>query len=212
MAAPEPAKIHIQPLFATPVVVCWLPEAAQVNAALAQAIEAKMAASTGTHHSNVGGWQSEWDLTAWGGAAAAKVVEQARAIANQLTCDREGNRVEIDWLVNAWANVNRMGQSNEFHTHPGSYWSGTYYVDDGGIGADQSLGGEFEIQDPRGVGPAMYAPRLAFNFPGGLAVGASETLSPRAGMMIMFPAWLSHAVRPYRGNRQRISVAFNLSL
>ena len=110
------------------------------------------------------------------------------------------------------AGATAVGQSNEFHTHPGSYWSGTYYVDDGGIGADQSLGGEFEIQDPRGVGPAMYAPRLAFNFPGGLAVGASETLSPRAGMMIMFPSWLSHAVRPYRGSRQRISVAFNLSL
>ncbi|MCP4201431.1 MAG: hypothetical protein GY769_05790, partial [bacterium] len=32
------------------------------------------------------------------------------------------------------------------------------------------------------------------------------------GMIIMFPSWLQHAVRPYRGNRERISIAFNLSL
>ena len=63
--------------------------------------------------------------------------------------------------MNAWANVNRSGHGNEFHTHPGCFWSGTYYVDDGGIGADPSLGGEFEIQDPRGIAPAMYRPDLA---------------------------------------------------
>jgi len=28
----------------------------------------------------------------------------------------------------------------------------------------------------------------------------------------MFPAWLLHQVRPYRGTAARISVAFNLSL
>ena len=112
--------------------------------------------------------------------------------------------------VSPGANVNGPGHGNEFHTHPGSFWSGTYYVDDGGIGEDPSLGGEFEIQDPRGIAPAMYAPLLAFNVPGGLAAGSSETISPKAGTMLMFPAWLSHAVQPYLGTRQRISIAFNL--
>jgi Putative 2OG-Fe(II) oxygenase len=28
----------------------------------------------------------------------------------------------------------------------------------------------------------------------------------------MFPAWLLHQVRPYRGGTERISIAFNLSL
>jgi len=40
--------------------------------------------------------------------------------------------------------VNRSGHGNEYHSHPGSYWSGVYYVDDGGIAADPSLGGELE--------------------------------------------------------------------
>jgi hypothetical protein len=29
---------------------------------------------------------------------------------------------------------------------------------------------------------------------------------------VMFPAWLLHQVRPYRGGAERISIAFNLSL
>jgi uncharacterized protein (TIGR02466 family) len=80
------------------------------------------------------------------------------------------------------------------------------------VADDPSLGGEFEIQDPRGVGPAMYAPTLAFNFPAGRSVGASELIRPQAGLLVLFPAWLSHQVRPYHGDRARISVAFNLSL
>ena len=126
--------------------------------------------------------------------------------------DRAGRPVAVDWKVNAWANVNRTAHGNEFHTHPGAYWSASYYVDDGGIGADPTLGGEFEIQDPRGVAPAMYAPLLALAVPGGQSVGASELIRPKAGSMLMFPSWLSHGVRPYKGDGTRISIAINLGV
>ena len=86
-----------------------------------------------------------------------------------------------------WANINRSGHGNEFHSHPGSFWSGVYYVDDGGIAADPSLGGELEFMDPRGPGPAMYAPHLAFAMPGGLSVGANETVLPRTGRLVHVP-------------------------
>jgi uncharacterized protein (TIGR02466 family) len=57
----------------------------------------------------------------------------------------------------------------------------------------------------------MYAPHLAYGKLG-LSVGANETVRPKAGRLVMFPAWLLHQVRPYRGKAQRISIAFNLSL
>jgi uncharacterized protein (TIGR02466 family) len=113
--------------------------------------------------------------------------------------------------MNAWANVNRHGQGNEFHTHPGAFWSATYYVRDGGVADDPSLGGEFEIQDPRGIAPAMLAPLIAFAIPGGQSAGASELIRPRAGLMVLFPSWLSHGVRPYAGQDVRISIALNLT-
>jgi uncharacterized protein (TIGR02466 family) len=212
MTGQPDARVNVAGVFPTPIVTADLPDAARLNAALKPVILARMQTHPSTQHSNLGGWQSTWDFADWGGEAARHLLAAATQLAGQLTCDRAGRPIQVNWRHNAWANVNRGGHGNEFHTHPGSFWSGTYYVDDGGIGADASLGGEFEFQDPRGVGPAMYAPQLAFRMPGGQSVGASETVRPHAGMMVLFPAWLSHAVRPYRGQGTRISVAFNLSV
>ena len=200
------------PLFATPIVVSDVPDAAALNAELRKAIEQRQKAHPGTQHSNLGGWQSTWDMDRWGGAPAIKLLALARNLANRVTADRQGKPVAIVWQANMWANVNRAGHGNEFHSHPGSFWSAVYYVDDGGIAADPSLGGELEFMDPRGPGPAMYAPHLAFAMPGGLSAGANETVPPKAGRLVMFPAWMLHQVRPYRGSAERISIALNLSL
>jgi uncharacterized protein (TIGR02466 family) len=179
---------------------------------LRETVLAKEGQSPGVHHSNLGGWQSSWDFAEWCGEAGQAVLGAARALATKLTSDRDGEPVTVSRKMNAWANVNRAGHGNEFHTHPGAYWSASYYVDDGGIADDPALGGEFEIQDPRGVGPAMYAPHLAFAVPGGQSVGASELIRPEAGMLLLFPSWLSHGVRPYAGSMARISIAMNLSI
>ena len=187
-------KAEIRNYFATPVIL------------------ERESRNQGVQHSNLGGWQSSWDFEDWGGAAAKQLLDAARELATRLTSDRSGNTVRISWKTNAWANVNRRGHGNEFHTHPGAYWSGTYYVDDGGIGVDHALGGAFEIQDPRGVAPAMYAPLLGFAVPGGQSAGASELIFPQSGQFVLFPSWLQHGVRPYLGDRTRISVAFNFSI
>ena len=205
-------KADILKLFSTPLVMAALPEAEEVNRALAKTILERAASDPGTQHSNLGGWQSTWDMESWGGAPLKKILTAARSLADSMTVSREGKPANAQWKMNCWANVNRSGEGNEFHTHPGAFWSGCYYVDDGGIGEDPSLGGAFEVQDPRGVAPAMYAPMLTFAGPGGASLGASYTLHPHSGMIILFPSWLQHQVRPYRGQRMRISIAFNLSL
>jgi len=203
---------QLLPIFATPVVVLDVADAATLNVELRKVIEERQRTHPGTQHSNLGGWQSTWDMDRWGGVPAIKLLAVARNLANRFTTDREGKPVAPTWRANIWANVNRSGHGNEFHSHPGSFWSAVYYVDDGGISADASLGGELEFMDPRGPGPAMYAPQLAFAMPGGLSVGANEMVRPQTGRMVMFPAWVLHQVRPYRGAAERISIALNLSL
>ncbi|WP_421995041.1 TIGR02466 family protein [Reyranella sp.] len=203
---------QVVPLFATPIVLTDIPDSQTLGAELRRVIAERQKVHPGTQHSNLGGWQSTWDMDRWGGAAAIKLLAFARNIANRQTTDREGKPVAITWRANMWANVNRSGHANEFHSHPASFWSGVYYVDDGGIAGDSSLGGELEFMDPRGPGPAMYAPNLAFAMPGGLSVGANELVRPQAGRLVMFPSWVLHQVRPYRGNAERISIALNLSL
>jgi uncharacterized protein (TIGR02466 family) len=198
--------------FATPIIVVDLPDGAQLNTALIPVLLKREAEQPSESRSTLGGWQSSLDLDKWAGAPAIKLLAIARNIANRITTDRTGKPVAILWQANMWANINRSGHGNEFHSHPGSYWSGVYYVDDGGVSAAPGLGGELEFMDPRGPAPAMYAPHLAFALPGGLSAGTNQTIVPKAGRLVMFPAWLLHQVRPYLGTAQRISIAFNLSL
>ena len=209
VAAPQLTLLN---LFPTPLVIATVPNAATLNDELKRIILARESASASVQRSNQGGWQSSWDLHQWGGAPMLEVLQFGRRIADEVTVDRTGQRHELTWRFNAWANINRAGHGNQFHTHPGALWSATYYVDDGGIGADPSLGGEFEVQDPRGVAPVMYAPYLTFPGPDGAALGEAQRLTPQAGMFVLFPSWLSHGVRPYRGTRERISIAVNFSL
>jgi uncharacterized protein (TIGR02466 family) len=212
-SAPEiDAQITRLNLFATPLLIATLPEAEATNTELKRVILAREAASESGQRSKHGGWQSPWDMQQWGGAPMQRVLGFVRAIVEQLTVDRAGNRHEIAWRVNCRANVNRQGHSNQFHTHPGALWSATYLVDDGDAGANPSLGGEFEVQDPRGVATVMYIPYLTFAGEDGAALGEAHRLRPQSSMAFVFPSWLSHGVRPYRGTRERISIAINFSL
>jgi len=205
-------QVEVLKLFPTPVVVATMPDAELLNAELKRIILAREEANESVERSNRGGWQSSWDMHEWGGEPMRKVLAFAQAIVDDATVDRAGNRCKLTWRINCWANVNRSGHGNQFHTHPGALWSVSYYVDDGGVDADRSLGGEFEILDPRGVAPVMYAPQLTFPGPDCAALGESQRLTPRAGVFIVFPSWLLHGVCPYRGTRERISIAVNFSL
>lgn len=211
MTDAQKQEVHVGGLFPTPVLITVLSDADSLNKGLRRTIFAYEKSHPSTQHSNLGGWQSDTDFLTWGGREGTRLVEQARALVDKLTANREGKPVKVDWHINAWANVNRRDHGNEFHTHAGCFWSAVYYVADGGIAENPALGGQIEFADPRGVAPSMHAPLLAFNFAGGLSLGASEVIQPRAGMMVIFPSFVSHAVRPYTGNDVRISIAINFS-
>src|SRR5579863_7072652 len=209
MAAGE---IQVKGLFATPVAALMLPDAEARNAELEEVILRRRAERPTLGASNIGGWHSTRDFAEWGGGRAQEVLSIARSVVTKLTTDRDGKAVKPDWTVEAWANVNGPGDSNSCHYHPGSFWSGSYYVRDGGCADDPSLGGEFEMFDPRGPSPMMHAPSLKFGGEDGLSAGSAETIRPRPGLMFIFPSFLLHAVRPYRGDGLRISIAFNFGL
>jgi hypothetical protein len=209
---------EIASLFATPLVVYDVPDAAPLNADLRRVVEQRERTHPTTQHSNLGGYQSTWDMDKWGGVPAIKLLAIGRNIANRVTTDAQGTPGQgphpgffaVTWQANMWANINRTGHGNEYHCHRGAYWSGVYYVDDGGIDADPALGGELEFMDPRGPVPTMLAPHLRVAMPRNLS--STERLSPKAGRLVMFPSWMMHQVRPYRGTAERISIAFNLTL
>ena len=103
---------EIVPLFSTPVVISDLPEAASINGELAKVIAERHKSHPGTQHSNLGGWQSTWDMDRWGGASAIKLLAIGRNLANRYTTDREGKPASVTWRAKMWANVNKAGHGN----------------------------------------------------------------------------------------------------
>ena len=191
-------------VFATPIVTDELADAEQLNAALEAAILARMDAEPGIKRSNVGGWHSKGDLLQWAGDAGQRLVQHAIELARASTTNIQGGPVGNRWRVEAWANVSAGGHSNLAHVHGGAFWSVVYYVRVG-----EGAGGQLVFNDPRMPGLRMYAPALRFKGSGPEQVAR---LRPKAGQMLMFPAWLSHGVDPWDGDESRISIAMNLSV
>ena len=219
MAASDPNPRSALPgpqagaLFETPLIVDEMPDSAALNSELRAAILARMQESEGVSISNVGGWHSDTGMLSWGGEAAQALSRRIIAAADKFTVDmRGGDTARHRWAPEMWANVSPPGASNRHHCHPGAYWSAVYYVDDGYDGSpDRKLGGELVLFDPRMPMVRMAAPDLRFRRPGQQADHDEVKLRPATGRIVMFPAWLSHAVLPYCGQATRISIAVNLT-
>jgi uncharacterized protein (TIGR02466 family) len=104
-------------------------------------------------------------------------------------------------LGHAWANANRQGNFNVMHTHPGSTWSGTYYVDTGVEEPTTAKVAPLYLLDPCMARATTFLPTLLLS---------SFTVRPEPGLMVMFPSYLAHMVFPQEANGARISIAFNL--
>lgn len=208
-------QIRIRKLFPTPLVLIQHPEAVSLNDRLRKVILAHEASHAGVSHSNDGGWQSTDDFVGWAGEAGSELLAFVKQAANTISTvwDPVNGLFEanIDWTYNAWANVNRSGHANAAHTHPGSYWTSVYWVDDGGAGDNPRLGGQLELIDPRGAMPAMLSPHLRAKIEDCLTAGFTEEVTPRSGTLALFPSWLYHSVTRFRGERPRISIAINLA-
>ena len=107
----------VVPLFATPLVVYDVPDSAPLNVELRRVVEQREKSHPTTWKSNMGGWQSSWDMDRWGGVSAIKLLAYARNVANQMTTDQQGvvgqvpylGHFAVTWLGNMWANINRSG-------------------------------------------------------------------------------------------------------
>jgi uncharacterized protein (TIGR02466 family) len=151
----------------------------------------------GVTRTNVKGWHSTTDMNL---RPEFKRLVDLLHEAQRTVYDQEHLESE-PFLGNMWANINPPGSMNRAHIHPNSLWSGVYYIK-----APQNSG-QLKIEDPRSVA-AMSRPRQK---PGKLPdrLWRETHYEPKAGRLIMFPAWLNHCVDPNESNDIRISVSFN---
>ena len=201
------AQVRLRQPFFVPVLAHRWDGSDDLNAALETAVLAEEGRSAGVRRSNVGGWHSPAGRLEWAGDAGSSLIGRMLAMANHATRllfqEHQVQGPRFAWRVSAWANLNRSGDWNNLHFHSGSTWSGTYYVSAGDSPpADRPDAGRLALVDP------LLASQMSF-FPGVLPQFLE--FAPRPGLMVLFPSYLQHIVRPYLGESPRISVAFNIS-
>lgn len=202
---PDPSAARYNTIFATPLITHVWADGPELNAALREHITARAAERPGIGKSNQGGWHSETGQLEFCGEAGRTLVRHMQELADEATrrAFAEHGQVppEYRWTVSAWVNINRSGDFNKVHVHPGSTWSGTYYVDDGE--PDDSNGGTpLHLFDPCQGRTMSFLPMLP----------SSVYIRPRPGLMVLFPSYVPHMVFPHVGRGARISIAFNLRM
>lgn len=192
--------------FAVPTVRWYAPDADTLNPALSTLILARRAAGQEAKFSNVGGWQSHPDILDRDDACVRTlrrhIVTLIRFVM-AIPADGDATRVDGELGLVGWANVNREGDFNRVHDHPGAHWSGVYYVSLGDPDPGSEMNGAIEFLDPR---PSANMPIPGFR------TGSALAVAPVAGEFVLFPSWIQHYVMPFRGGGERISVAFNANV
>lgn len=174
------------------------------NQALAGLARTLRSRDLGVAKSNAGGWQSTGNIFALQDPTIAvlarhiqEAIQRISMVAKQMT----DVPVEFEASLFGWVNINRAGDYNQPHTHPGNTWSGVYYVRTGEAGRDRPDSGVIEFVDPR--------PRCDFDSDTAVPHSGALRVAPTDGTLLIFPSYLEHFVHPYWGSGERITLAFN---
>jgi uncharacterized protein (TIGR02466 family) len=203
--APQPIKVGVMPLFSTWMYLCEQGPT-HLNEGLEQlAHRLRQEQRNGSQRTNCGGWHYAFDLFKLGERVVAEfreeMEEHVQAFLNYFR--PEGRKKKDRFRLEGWINVNRAGDHNVLHCHPGCFLSASYYVS---VPAEMK-GGEIVFRDPRGPAVAMYeTPGIDLPWVGS---GMGIPFTPATGHLLLFPSWLEHRVERFEGAGERISIAFN---
>lgn len=197
-----PVEGHV--MFPTPLMVSHVTDCDELNAALTHEARARRDGEEGMKRSNRAGWHSTSDLFRQTAPAQKKLAEILRLHVENVTRDSLPKTVEQFRMVfDGWININPTAALNMPHDHPGSFWSGTYYVaTPPARDADDQLSGAIEFLDPRGSIGTNALIETAFT-------RNKFTVRPVPGMLLLWPSFVKHWVYPNQALEDRISVSFN---
>ena len=190
--------MNIEYHFPTPIYIQEIPNAVELNQYLEQKIlQWQKKDPKGVSKTNVNGWHSTTDMNQ---------KEEYNVLTKELfNIQHEIFKKELltqkPVLGNMWANINYKGGFNRPHLHPNSLFSGVYWV------KAPENSGDLMLYEPRPGVHTTMPNRKEGKLPPEL--WREVHYQPKAGTVVMFPAWLWHEVRPNQSDDIRISVSFN---
>jgi uncharacterized protein (TIGR02466 family) len=106
-----------------------------------------------------------------------------------------------------WFHVTRRGGFFGLHNHPNASWSGVYCVAPGQHDGGAKDSGRLTFVNPM-ITSAMHmdAGIARMQLPYAYQVAG---ISLEAGQLVIFPSWVLHDVKPFEGDGERITIAFN---
>jgi uncharacterized protein (TIGR02466 family) len=203
-AAPR-IKVGVMPLFSTWLYLCE-DGPSHLNEGLERLAHRLMQDErNATRRTNCGGWHYAFDVFKLEEPVVVEfrdeMEQHVQAFLNYFR--PEGRKKRDHFRLEGWINVNRAGDHNVLHCHPGCFLSATYYVKV----PPEMKGGEIVFRDPRGPAVAMYeTPGIDLPWVGS---GMGIPFAPAAGHLLLFPSWLEHRVERFEAAGERISIAFN---
>jgi uncharacterized protein (TIGR02466 family) len=198
-------------LFPSPLIKYLWPESDDLNKELSQLIRSKELEDRGVAITNVGGWHSKKNFQDWDGECVRTIISRVLILCQEMlrrTLAPANSELFSSWTVQAWANINRSGHYNNFHTHVNglgkrvqnlNLWSGVYYV---------SMGREANNVDH--ASRIIFADQNRIEPRGRKEFRKRFFIQPEPGLMLLFPSSLGHSVKPHRGTGDRITIAFDL--
>ena len=188
--------------FSTPVWINEINNSESINTELKNYIYKKKEKNPeGTKKSNVNGWHSdEFDLK----------NENLKNFISEISKNIESAIKDMDWdletqivkITSMWSIINNKDAFNEKHHHGNSALSAAYYVK-----AEQNAG-NIVFYDPRQANVFHHPISKQVN-----SVNAQvQSITPKAGTLVLFPSYLEHKVNPNLSNEERIVISFNVAL
>lgn len=212
----EPSPLHIRPGFAVPVVFGNRADDG-LNAELRDLFIAREA--EGPRHANPNPYtqrntqlfESNFDLFKWTEPCITRLRDfcwdsLTRTVAGMNAYD-EAFIKKLRIGADAWFHVTRRGGYFGIHNHPMAAWSGVYCVSGGRHDPDSPDSGLLNFINP-------FVMNTMFVDAGNAHLQEPYSMNSRsyrleAGQLVMFPSWLLHEVKPFLGEGERITVAFN---
>jgi hypothetical protein len=114
----------------------------------------------------------------------------------------EATRETEIYITESWVNKTVKGQYHHQHTHNNSVISGVLFLEYD----DADMSGKINFVSPKyhQVDFDVYN-QNAYN-------GKGFVVTPKRGIILLFPSWLQHKVDAYKGDTPRISLSFNTFL
>ena len=114
-------------------------------------------------------------------------------------------------LTNFWINISGQGSSNTPHTHSGFTYSGVFFIKV----PKQMKGGRFLFYRNFNEADFISTEYMGLFKKGYKLQGYDypiNTISPKENLLVVFPAWVPHAVEINLSEEERISLSFNFKL